>query len=48
MTRHLFDVQRTAAEVAQIYTAIKSRTPSAGAEFMPKGNHTNFQTGISK
>jgi glycosyltransferase involved in cell wall biosynthesis len=48
MTRHLFDVERTAGEVAQIYTAVKSRAASAGAEFMPKGNQTNFQTGISK
>ena len=48
MTRHLFDVQRTAREVAQIYTVVKSRAASAGAEFMPKGNQTNFQTGMSK
>jgi glycosyltransferase involved in cell wall biosynthesis len=48
MTRHLFDVERTAGEVAQIYTAVKSRAASAGAEFMPKDNQTNFQTGISK
>jgi glycosyltransferase involved in cell wall biosynthesis len=38
MARHLFDVERTTGEVAQIYTTLKFKAASAGAEFMPKGN----------
>jgi glycosyltransferase involved in cell wall biosynthesis len=46
MTRQLFDVQRTAREVAQIYTTLKSRAASAGAEFMPKGNQLISERGF--
>jgi glycosyltransferase involved in cell wall biosynthesis len=48
MTRHLFDVESTAREVAQIYATVKPRAASAGAEFMSKGNQNNFQTGMLK
>jgi glycosyltransferase involved in cell wall biosynthesis len=32
MARHLFDIERTTREVAQIYTTLKSKAASAGAE----------------